>query len=317
MVRKSLAAIVIVMLNFFIPLTADCRADHFFATGGRDRPFTVVIDPGHGGLDGGAKGVYSYEKNVALAVALKLGEMIRDSMPGVKVIFTRTTDILPGNAGNVRAGLKNRADIANNAQGDLFISIHCNAAYTHIRRLVGHRTFYERGRHGKRIRKREPVYRTYSYPSLAQGTEVYVWKAEKNEQKKEVLKENASVILDSSEDPAAGGSTMPGSPESTIMLSYVNRMYFDQSLNLMQKIESEFDRAGRTNRGMKQRDVGIWVLQATAMPAVLVETGFITNREEEKYLNSESGQLEIAGCIFRAVKAYKTEQSSGRANIAG
>lgn len=317
MLKKSRLTFVITLLSLCPSILFASGKDNAFpASVAREHPFTIVIDPGHGGLDPGTVGTHSAEKTVALAIALKLGKLIQDSLPDVKIVYTRTTDILPENAYDVNTGNRNRAKIANNAQGDLFISIHCNAAYNKVSKIVGHKTVYVKGRHGRKIKKREPVYRTYTYPSSASGTEVYVWKTEKNGQKKEVLKENSAMILDSSAEPGAG-DMQANTPENTIMLSYVNRLYFDQSVSLMQKIEAQFDKAGRTNRGMKQRDVGIWVLQATAMPSVLVETGFLSNPEEEAYLNSESGQQQIAGCIFNAIRAYKEGLGPSRQATAG
>jgi len=256
---------------------------------------TIVIDPGHGGADIGARGSYSTEKEISLEVALKLGKMMEERMPDVKVVYTRKTDRYDDP--------RKKAEIANNARGDLFISIHCNSA-PRSRKVVGYRTVY-RKRGGRKVRVRQPIYKYY--PSTAKGTETYVWATSKNDEKTESLKESSVMVLDANSEEAK--EVMDAAdPETFIMLNTLRNAFFDQSLRLSTLVEDEFTKVGRISRGPRQRnEKGIWVLQATAMPSVLVELGFISNPEEEKYLNSASGQEETALCIFNAVKRYKEE----------
>lgn len=262
------------------------------------KPFIVVIDPGHGGVDPGAKGQYSTEKEIALGVGLKLGKLI-EQLPGVKVVYTRTTDILPGGGTNTKAALRYRADLANKVGGNVFISIHCNSAPPTVHRIPdGYRTVYQKV-HGHRVKKRVRHY-TYTHtPNPAAGTEVYVWGVDKNDDKGVALRENAPLLNDP-EYQSLFDST--GSAVNAIFWNTVRREYLKQSLNLAADVEGQFAKINRIDREVKQRGVGIWVLQATAMPSILVETGFITNPQEEDYLNHH--QDEIAGCIYQAFVNY-------------
>lgn len=243
---------------------------------------TIVIDPGHGGRDGGAQGAYSYEKDVALDVGLKLRDLLKKRLPNCRIVMTRSTDITQN--------VKVKADIANRAKGDLFISIHCNSTDASV----------------------------HNQPS---GTETYIWGTEKNTSKELAMRENASLFQDKSLK-AESENFKPNDPEKKIYYSLKTRKYFQRSYVLAESIEKEFVQVGRSSRSAKQRTKGIWVLQATAMPSVLVETGFISNPKDEKYLNSESGQKELANCITKAVVAYnnalnkssKQTKSSFRSN---
>ncbi len=263
----------------------------------QDKPIrTIVIDAGHGGSDAGAKGRYSHEKDIALDVALKLGKVIEESMPDVKVVYTRKTDRFDD--------VKRKAAIANEAQGDLFISIHCNAAAP-LSRVVGHKTVTYRDRKKKKRTKKVPIYEKISNP--AKGTETYVWATSKNNAKAEALR-NSSVIVFDANSEETQQLMNADDPETLIMLNTLKNVYFDQSLRLSGLVEDEFTKVGRISRGARQRnEKGILVLHATAMPSVLVELGFISNPEEEDYLNSKDGQEEMAGCIYRAVKRYKEQ----------
>jgi hypothetical protein len=148
----------------------------------------------------------------------------------------------------------------------------------------------------------------YSYsPSTAQGTETYVWATSKNDAKTESLKASSVMVLDGNSEEAK--EVMDAAdPETFILLNTLRNAFFDQSLRLSSMVEDEFTKVGRISRGARQRnEKGIWVLQATAMPSVLVELGFISNPDEEKYLNSADGQNETAMCIYKAVKRYKEE----------
>ena len=279
---------------------------------------TIIIDPGHGGLDPGARGVFSSEAEVSLSVSMKLGQAIEKEFPTMKVMYTRTTDVLPGNMPNKDAALKWRADYANTSHGDLFIAIHCNSAGRkpggwYERRVTAKIPRYRTvKRGGKSVKKKyyEYQYETYWVENKAKGTETYIWAVGKNDAKVNSVSKNndyygeidstSTIQLPDPSDPA----------EKAMMLIYAQN-YFRKSLNLADMVEREFETAGRISRGVKQRnDKGIWVLQATGMPSVLVEIGFISNKEEEEYINSDSGQEEIVNNIFTALKNYKHKLES-------
>ena len=243
-----------VMVSFMIP------DDDFFGVK------KIVIDAGHGGHDGGCQGSYSNEKDVALAISLKLGAYIEEKFDDVEVIYTRKTDVF--------IPLYERAKIANKANADLFICVHVNAG-----------------------------------SPTAFGTETYVMGLHKTEANLKVAqRENSSILME--EDYKTKYSDFdPNSPESYIELTLRQNAYLDQSLLIASKIQQQFtERVGRHNRGVKQ--AGFLVLHQTAMPSVLIETGFLTNKEEEKFLNSEIGQDYMASAIYRAFKEYKVEIES-------
>jgi len=225
----------------------------------------IVIDAGHGGKDPGTHGVFSEEKDVALSVAKKLGNILNKYLPEVEVIYTRTDDtFIP---------LEGRADIANKNGADLFVSIHANALPS---------------------------------SSRTHGTETYVMGTHKVEDNLNVARRENSVILmeENFEERYAGYD--PNAPESHILFALYQNAYLGNSLVLADKVESQFKhRVGRRSRGVKQ--AGFLVLWRTSMPSVLIELGFLTNPNEEKYLNDELGQTYIASGIFRAIRDYKNE----------
>jgi len=281
------------------------------ATSGSKPPYIkpklrkIVIDAGHGGPDVGATGNFSKEKDVSLAVAIKLGDLIRDQMPDVEVVQTRTSDIFHSPV--------TKANIANYNKGDLFISIHCNAA-PDIRHseITGYKTetyYTGKGRRKKKHTRKVPQYRRWSTPNPARGTETYIWGAHKTEMKEKAMRENEALYLDSATANFVKDFD-PNSPEKMILYSLKTQQYFNRSANLALSVEEEFKKVGRISRQAQQRQVGIWVLQAVAMPSILVETGFITNPEEEVYINSEKGQQEIVMCIVQALKRYRNSIES-------
>lgn len=271
---------------------------------------TIVIDPGHGGDFTGAKGSYSYEKNVSLAVSLKLGEAIKKEFPDINVVFTRTTDANAGNKPTLKEDLQYRANLANASHGDLFIAIHCNAAPP-IRHseVIGHKTVTVKKKKKKYTHK-VPVYRYWYTPNPAAGTETYIWAISKSDDKVNSVSKNDDYgEIDSTSDLILPDPTDPA--ERARMLVYAQN-YFRKSLTFADLVEKGFQSQGRVFRGgVKQRnDKGIWVLQATGMPSVLVEIGFITNKQEEDYINSDKGQEEIANNIVNAIKEYKQKLES-------
>lgn len=279
---------------------------------------TLIIDPGHGGLDPGAVGTKESEANVALQVSLKLGEAISKAYPDIKVIYTRTTDILPGNMPNKDAALKYRANLANESGGDLFIAVHCNSAGRHPggwyeKRVVGKTPVVKTYKKGKKTYKKTSY--IYQYENVwvenkAKGTETYLWAVNKNDSKLNSINKNNDYTgeIDSTSTLTLPDPSDPA--EKARMLIYAQN-YFRKSLNLASLIEEQFIDAGRISRGVKQRnDKGIWVLQATAMPSILVEIGFISNKDEEEYITSEEGQNQIVSNIFTAFKLYKEKLES-------
>ena len=222
---------------------------------------TIVIDPGHGGHDSGCHGSSAYEKHVALSVSLKLGKLIEDYFPDVKVIFTRKTDVF--------VELYRRAQIANENQADLFICIHCNSG-----------------------------------PKTAYGAETFVMGLHKTDDNLSVARRENAVILQEDNYENRYDGFDPNSPEAHIVFSLYQNAYLYQSLYFAEKLQHEFKhQAKRHNRGVKQ--AGFLVLYRTTMPSVLIETGFLTNEEEERYLKSDAGQDQMAFSIMRAFQQYK------------
>jgi N-acetylmuramoyl-L-alanine amidase len=277
---------------------------------------TIIIDAGHGmrkngGYDG-AKGSYSHEDEICYDVAKKLVKLVANEFPDIKIVETRPTHYI--------TDLRERADIANQNRGDLFISIHVNAAPPkQHRQLTGYRnvvSYVGKGKKRRKVTKKVPRYRYYTTPNPAKGTETYIWGAHKNEDKEVAMRENASMLGEENYREKYG-DVDPNSPDFVALSLLKTKQFFKYSASLASMVEEQFAKVGRSSHGQKQRQVGIWVLQATAMPSVLVETGYITNKEEEDYLNSESGQQEISECIINALRSYITwlekQQTGGQA----
>ena len=223
---------------------------------------TVVIDAGHGGHDTGACGRNSREKDITLAIALKLGRYIKDNLKDVKVIYTRKTDEF--------IELFRRARIANENHADLFISIHCNA----------------------------------NPSAMPFGTETYVMGLHRSNANLSVAKaENAAILLEDDYIANYDGFD-PKSPEGNIFFSMMQNTFLDNSLDFASSVENQFSsRLNLLSRGVKQ--AGFLVLYKTAMPGVLVETGFLSNSKDEKFLLSDKGQESIAYSIYKAFRDYK------------
>jgi N-acetylmuramoyl-L-alanine amidase len=232
---------------------------------------TVVLDPGHGGKDPGALGKTAKEKDIVLAVALKVGEYLKKEMPDLNLVYTRNTDVF--------VPLDERAEIANKAKADLFVSIHAN---------------------------------WISNPKI-QGTETFVLGLHRSEENLEVAKKENSVIILEDDYSTKYEGFDPNQTESYIIFELMQNVYLDQSIEAASAIQQQFEkRVGRHNRGVKQ--AGFLVLRKTAMPGILVELGFLSNQDEEKFMMSEEGQTYLASAIFRAIRDYKN-RFEARSNV--
>jgi len=279
---------------------------------------TVVIDPGHGGSFSGAEGLNSFEKDVSLAVALKFGQELQSEFPDIKVIYTRTADANAGNKYSLKEDLNYRADLANASGGDLFISFHCNSAGKKAggwyERVVTDRIRKTRVVKRKK-RKVKEVYYEYKYANVwrenvAHGTESYIWAADRTDAKTSSIAKNNDYY---GEIDSTGILELPdpSDPAERARMLIYSQQYFKKSLSFADMVQKEFAKRGRVDRGVKQRnDEGIWVLQATGMPSVLIEIGFISNKEEEQYINSDKGQEEIVNDVMEAFRLYKQKQES-------
>ncbi|WP_294473832.1 N-acetylmuramoyl-L-alanine amidase [uncultured Bacteroides sp.] len=229
------------------------------------KDFVVVIDAGHGGHDPGAIGKISKEKNINLNIALKVGNLIKKNCDDVKVIYTRSKDVF--------IPLARRAEIANNAKADLFISIHTNA-------LAKNRT--------------------------AKGASTWTLGLAKSEANLEVAKRENAVILYESDYETRYAGFNPNSAESYIIFEFMQDKYMEQSVHLASLVQKQFRHScRRVDRGVHQ--AGFLVLKASAMPSILIELGFISTPEEERYLNSDAGANTMANGIYRAFLNYKKE----------
>lgn len=266
---------------------------------------TIIVDAGHGimanGGHNGAKGSYSYEDDICLAISKEFIKNLKKEMPEIKIVETRPTEKI--------TSLYRRADIANENNGDLFFCIHVNAAVPIKRRqFIGNKTVtYYTGKGSSRKKRTKQVaqYKTITIDNPAKGTETYIWGAHKSEEKELAVRENAPMLQEP-DFKKSYGNIDPNSPEFIAISLLKTKQYFKRSATLAGFVQDEFAKVGRVDRDVKQRGVGIWVLQATAMPSILVETGYITNRAEEDYLNSKTGQKELADCMIRALKTYIT-----------
>ena len=244
---------------------------------------TIVIDAGHGGVRSGAAGSFSLEKNVALQVALKLGKKLEEELPSIKIIQTRKTD--------VDVDLYRRAEIANDAKADLFISIHCNSM-PDKRIISGYKTVK-----GKKV----AIYNNVKNTSTT-GTETFVGAYRRINEMDAGLRENEDFVKEDKKT----NTKAPTDPEELIMLSLYKSLYRTKSLSFAQMVQKNYtDLNKRVNRGVKEQ--GLLILQRAAMPSILTEIGFISNPTEEKYMNSESGQNEIVDAIVKAIIQYKKQ----------
>jgi len=233
--------------------------------------FVVVLDAGHGGKDPGNIGNGYREKNIALKIILLVGKEL-EKHDNIKVIYTRKTDVY--------LELHERAAIANKANADLFVSVHCDS-WT---------------------------------KSSVFGASTFVLGLHMNKANLEIAKkENSVIFLEENYEEKYEGFD-PNSPESLIGLTLMQEDYLDQSILLAKYVQDNFvQKLNRKNRGVKQ--AGFWVLHNTYMPSILVETGFLTNKSEGAYLNSKKGQEAMAEAIKNGVLSYKNNLSSGSSSV--
>ncbi|KAA5537025.1 N-acetylmuramoyl-L-alanine amidase [Taibaiella lutea] len=254
---------------------------------------TIVLDAGHGGKDPGARGKYSNEKDITLAVVLRLGKILKDSMPQLNVIYTRRTDDF--------IDLKERGPIGNRANGDFFLAIHVNST-------AGRREQIQVGtkKVGKGKKKRTvPVYKTIIHRETStSGTETYVLGLKRaKDEKEKAIGEYAETVTD---EP---GLLDKDDPMTSILIAQYSQAFLGKSVTFGGKLQAQYAGIGRNDLGVKQ--MSLQVLANSTMPGVLTEIGFINNPDEEDYLNSQEGQNEIAMCLYRAIKSYK-ESLEGR-----
>ena len=285
---------------------------------------TIIVDAGHGGKDFGAHGGYegglnSYEKNITLDISLKLVAELRRQLPDVKIVPTRTTDIYQNP--------REKAEIANENKGDLFICIHADAVNLKTgRRQIGshketryHVKYSGRGKRKKKISTpytvTVPTYEYYKIGSQRSGTSIWLFAAHKTSDKLKAVMDNEELQIESGIDSVYNSINFD-TPEGRIRAKIYADRYQKKSIKLATMVDEEVDKTDRAALGLNQRQVGIWVLQATNMPAILIETGFITNHDDERYLNSDKGQQELAECIARAVKKYKEDIDHTSAAVA-
>ena len=252
------------LVSFIVLLTS-----YSFAQKISDK-FVVVLDAGHGGKDPGRPTKFDTEKNVALKIVLALGKELEKN-DDIKVIYTRKTDVF--------LELHERAAIANKADADLFVSIHCNA-----------------------------------HNSQAYGAETYAMAIRANNANMEIAKQENEVIFLEDDYETHYEGFDPNSPESLIALTFQAEEYLDQSILLASYVQNNFTKKlKRKNRGVKQ--AGFWVLHNTYMPSILVETGFLTNKTEGKYLSSKNGQQQLSNQIAGAILKYKSELDENSSEI--
>ena len=230
-----------------------------------NKRFTLVIDPGHGGHDAGALGAISKEKNINLAVALRFGKYVEQNLPEVRVIYTRKTDVF--------IPLNERANIANRANADLFISVHTNALPA-----------------GK----------------IARGFETYTLGMHRAKDNLDVaMRENSVISMEKDYQQRYQGFD-PRSSESYIIFEFIQGKNMERSVDLARMIQrSVCDGANRPDKGVHQ--AGFLVLRETSMPGCLIELGFITTPDEERLLNNDSRVDDIARGIYEAFAKYKNK----------
>lgn len=224
---------------------------------------TIVIDPGHGGKDPGAHGAYSKEKTIALSIGKKLKVAINNAISGVDVIMTRSTDKF--------IELHRRANIANDANANLFISIHCNSSPQKV--------------------------------SPNRGVLLLVYGFHRKGEQLEAIRENASIFIEKDYKKKYNGYGEDAAVNAIVLAAFQQR-YRKQSVQFGNLLNHQL-KANNGRKSLGVREQGVLVLQQSGMPGMLLETGFINNPSDEKYLNSEDGQNDIVQSILVAIKKYK------------
>ncbi len=255
-----ISMVIITLLMLFWPLSAAAQKSS-------NEQFTIVLDAGHGGKDPGAVGKNNKEKVINLNVVLKVGEMIEKNLPDAKVVYTRDCDKF--------VSLEKRAQIANNCNGHLFISVHCNSL-------------------SEKNKKR----------ASASGASTYVLGTAKNDTNLEVAQRENSVIMLEDDYSTKYEGFDPNSPESYIIFETLQNVHFDQSVSFAGMIQDELSGvASRKDDGVKQ--AGFYLLAYTSMPAVIIELDYICNPNIENFLASAAGQEKMAKAIYNAIVDYK------------
>ncbi|MGF2414219.1 MAG: N-acetylmuramoyl-L-alanine amidase family protein [Ferruginibacter sp.] len=288
---------------------------------------TIVVDAGHGGSrDPGATGQYenslrSKEKDITLAITLKLVAELKKQMPDVNVRPTRTTDVYQDP--------REKARLANEFKGDLFLCIHADSGpLKQGKRQIGTREETRYKITYKKVKKKKvkistpytvtvPVYEYFKMPLTRSGTSVWIFAAHKTSDKLKAILDGGEDFEIETDNVDSTEEVMDmNSPEmKTLAQIYASRFQL-RSDKLAGFVNEEVEKTGRNALGISQRQKGIWVLQATNMPAILIETGFINNPEDERYLNSEKGQQELAESITAAVKRYKDQVENANKSAA-
>ncbi len=281
---------------------------------------TIIVDAGHGGDDPGATGQYenslrSKEKDITLAISKKLVAELKKQLPDVKVVPTRTTDVFDDP--------REKARIANDNKGDLFLCIHADSGPLKTgRRQIGTRsvTRYKISYTGKGKKRRkvstpyqvdEPIFEYFKMPLTISGTSVYIFAAQKTSDKlKAIMKDAEDIEIETGAADSSFNNFNFNSPEGRQLAQIYAKLYQEKSDRIATLVNDEIEATGRRALGVNQRQKGIWVLSATKMPAILIETGYINTPEDERYLNSDAGQQELAEAITKAVIRYKMQLES-------
>ncbi len=250
-----------VLLNLLLTVASLVYISHMAIAQTKPKINAICIDAGHGGKDPGCHGQYSSEKDITLAVALKVEKILKDSIKSMRVVLTRRDDIF--------WPLPERGSIANNSKCDLFLSIHVNATP----KRIGTRT----------------------------GTETFVLGLGREDEKENAIGEKGEMSTDANNADLMNLND----PMTQIMIAQYQQAFLSSSINFGAKIENEFAMQGRPSMGVKQKSLN--VLANSGMPGVLVEIGFLNNADEENYLNSEEGQMQVALAIVKGIKSFKID----------
>jgi N-acetylmuramoyl-L-alanine amidase len=254
----------LIIVLFLLPILSMAHIPIDSTKVGNKKIFTVVLDAGHGGGDPGNMHGGVREKDIALSIVKLLGKKLESDL-SINVVYTRKTDIF--------IGLKERADMANKAKADLFVSVHCNAVDA----------------------------------KSAKGNETFVLGLHNNEANLAVVQRENSVILLEKDYKEKYAGFDPNDPSSFATNLMVQEEYLDNSIELASNVQVNFEKdLQRKNRGVKQ--AGLAVLRLSYMPSVLVEIGFLSNPEERSFLKTSKGQQTVSRSIYEAIIKYQKNQ---------